>query len=109
MIWIGLRKFYHELFDWEFNSFGPSDFFQIQSESQLIGDLQSRSYSPVKDKVIGFECTISVDNIDDTASKVVANGGKIVLPKTSIPTVGWIIKFLDSEGNLVCAMQYETA
>jgi len=29
-----------------------------------------------------------------------------VLPKTEIPSVGWIIKFLDTEENLVCAMEY---
>ncbi|MEQ9404919.1 MAG: VOC family protein [Cyclobacteriaceae bacterium] len=103
------KKFYQELFGWEFNSFGPPDFFQIRSDSQLIGALQSRSYAHVKEKVIGFECTISVEDIDNTIEKVLANGGKIVLPKTSIPTVGWITKFLDSEENLVCAMQYDTA
>ena len=30
----------------------------------------------------------------------------IVMPKTEIPHVGWLVKFLDTEGNLVCAMEY---
>ncbi|NHE55963.1 VOC family protein [Cyclobacterium plantarum] len=29
------------------------------------------------------------------------------MPKTAIPNVGWIAKFLDTEGNLICAMQYD--
>jgi uncharacterized protein len=29
------------------------------------------------------------------------------LPKTCINGVGWIIQFLDTEGNVVCAMQYD--
>jgi len=33
------------------------------------------------------------------------NGGQILMPKTAIPYVGWITKFLDTEGNLICAMQ----
>jgi len=29
------------------------------------------------------------------------------MPKTAIPNVGWIAKFLDTEENLICAMQYD--
>jgi len=57
--------------------------------------------------VIGYECTIQVEDVDVVAQAVEANGGTIVLPKTTIPQVGAIIKFQDTEGNLVCAMQYE--
>ena len=38
-------------------------------------------------------------------SDVQNNGGQILMPKTAIPYVGWITKFLDPEGNLICAMQ----
>ena len=34
-------------------------------------------------------------------------GGKIVMPKLTIPTVGTLIFFQDPEGNLAGAMQYE--
>jgi hypothetical protein len=27
------------------------------------------------------------------------------MPRCAVPTVGWLIKFLDTEGNLVVAMQ----
>jgi len=100
------KNFYNELFGWEFNSYGPSDFLQIKSGEELIGALQSRKYSPIKDKVIGFECTIAVENIEKTEASIVSSGGKVLLSKTEIPQVGWIIKFLDTEGNIVCAMQY---
>jgi hypothetical protein len=59
--------------------------------------------------VIGFECSITVDDADAAALAVQANGGKIVLPKTAIPGVGWVVKFLDTEGNLVCAIQFDQA
>ena len=38
---------------------------------------------------------------------VEANGGKVVMPKAAIPGVGWVVKFLDSEGNLACAVHYD--
>jgi predicted enzyme related to lactoylglutathione lyase len=57
--------------------------------------------------MFGYECTIGVDSIDDTVAAVEANGGKIVMPKFHIPTVGRLIFFEDTEGNVVGAMQYD--
>jgi len=107
------KDFYGNVFDWAFTSYGPTDFLQIKTDSsengELIGALQVRSYSPVKEKVIGFECTVSVENVDAILQKVQNQGGKILLQKTAIPYVGWITKFLDTEDNLVCAMQYDNS
>lgn len=103
------RNFYEDVFDWGFASYGPSEFLQIRADKtedgELIGALQSRKYSPLDEKIIGLECTISVEDIDDIIQKVKNNGGEILIPKTAIPTVGWIVKFLDTEGNLICALQ----
>jgi len=103
------KKFYDDVFDWGFASYGPPDFLQIKADKtengELIGALQSRRYSPVSDKIVGWECTISVENVDDIVQKIQNSGGQILMPKTAIPYVGWIAKFLDTEGNLVCAMQ----
>jgi uncharacterized protein len=57
--------------------------------------------------MFGFECTLGVDSIDATIKAVEAGGGKIVMPKFHIPTVGTIIFFEDTEGNVVGAMQYD--
>ena len=63
---------------------------------------------PVKGTgMTGFECTISVEDIDATIRAIEANGGKIVMAKFQIPTVGSGIYFNDTEGNFVGAMQYE--
>lgn len=105
------KNFYDDVFDWGFNLYGQSDFLQIKTDKtengELIGALQSRNYSPVTDKIIGLECTIGVENVDDIVERVQNNGGHILMPKTSIPYVGWIAKFLDTEGNLICVMQYD--
>jgi len=104
------ETFYSNLFGWDFNSYGPDDFLQIKDSNkesaELIGALQSRKYSPLGEKIIGFECSIEVENIDITIAVVEENKGKIVMPKTEIPYVGWLVKFLDTEGNIVCAVQY---
>lgn len=106
------RRFYDGVFEWGFLSYGPGDFLQIKADKsengELIGALQSRNYSPIPEKVIGFECTINVENIDMIIERVLGNGGQVVMPKTTIPYVGYIAKFLDTEGNLICGMQYDS-
>ncbi len=104
------KDFYGQVFQWDFQSYGPDDFAQIKSSTgengQLIGALQDRKYQLTPEKVIGFECSISVENVDETANLVTSSGGEILLPKTEIPHVGSLIKFRDTEGNIVCAMHY---
>jgi uncharacterized protein len=106
------KNFYEQVFEWGFASYGSSessDFVQIKTDKtdkgELIGALQSRKYSPLKENVIGLECTIGVDDIDEIVKRVQTSGGQILMPKTAIPFVGWITKFLDTEGNFICAMQ----
>lgn len=104
------KAFYENLFGWSFNSYGPKDFLQIKQNSEdgiPIGALQSRKYSPIDEKIIGFECSIEVVDIDVTIEKIKRNKGKIVMPKTEIPYVGWLVKFLDTEKNIICAIQYK--
>jgi len=104
------KRFYEGVFDWGFNSYGQEDFLQIKADKsedgELIGALQSRKYSPVSEKLVGLECTIGVKDIDAIIEKVKSNGGEILMDKTAIPYVGWLAKFKDTEGNLICGMEY---
>jgi uncharacterized protein len=110
------RKFYGGVFGWTFQGFGGGpidDFCQIRDTAgnllEPLGAIQSRKFNSAPQPVIGFECSITVDDVDATARTVEANGGKIVMPKVAIPSVGWVIKFLDTEGNLVVAIQFDSA
>ena len=60
-------------------------------------------------KMPDFELSFGVADVDAIAKAVVANGGEILLPKTAIPTVGHLIYFRDTEGNIAGAMQYDSA
>ena len=62
----------------------------------------------LRQRITGFECTIGVEDIDETEAAVVANGGKVILSKCeipTIPTVGYLIKIQDPDGNVVCVKQ----
>jgi predicted enzyme related to lactoylglutathione lyase len=45
--------------------------------------------------------------VDAVARAVEAHGGTILIPRTLIPTVGHLIFFRDTEGNVMGAMQYD--
>lgn len=50
---------------------------------------------------------ITVENIDEYIKKVEAQGGKILMPKQQVPTVGWIAVAEDPEGNHFGLLQPE--
>jgi len=108
------RKFYGGVFGWTFEGFGGvgmAEFCQIKDRDgnrlDPLGAMQLRKFNAAPAPVVGFECSIAVDDLDAVAGAVEAQGGKIVMPKTAIPGVGWVVKFLDTEGNLACAVSYD--
>jgi len=72
------------------------------------GALQGRR-ELVKGQRVGFECTFAVASIDDTEQAVLAAGGKVVMARAVIPTVGTLMFFADLDGNVFGAMQYDAA
>lgn len=104
------RKFYESTFGWEFEAWGPPGFYLIKTgDNTLGGALQGRREIVQGKPIFGFECSLGVKSIDDTVAAIEAAGGKIVMPKFHIPTVGTLIYFEDTEGNIVGAMQYDDA
>lgn len=57
--------------------------------------------------VNAFVCTIQVENVDDYAAKVEAAGGKVVVPKMPIPTMGWLVYCIDTELNIFGLMSLD--
>lgn len=106
------KKFYETVFGWQFREWGPPDFYLIRTGTEqnpgIMGALQQRT-EPVGTGVNGYECTIGVENLSETETKIVRAGGTILMRPMEIPTVGRLIRFADTEGNLVCAMQYDLA
>ena len=100
------RKFYEAVFDWTFEDWGPPGFYLIHGAG-MEGALQARHEPIVGDHPRSFELTVGVDDLDDIARRVRAAGGRIVMDKSHIPTVGTLIQFTDTEANRMGAMKYE--
>ena len=57
--------------------------------------------------VNAFVCTIDVADLDAMLGKIDGVGGKIVVPRMPIPTVGWLAYGKDTEGNIFGMMQMD--
>jgi predicted enzyme related to lactoylglutathione lyase len=103
------QRFYEKVFGWKFQAWGPPGFFLIatgdKDDPGVAGALQKRHEVLAGQRITGFECTIGVEDIDATEAAVKANGGTVILSKCEIPTVGYLIKIQDPDGNVVCVKQ----
>jgi len=107
------KKFYEKVFGWKFSAWGPPDFYQIQTGKDggtqpALGALQGRRNLVKGQPTIGYECTISVESIDDTIAAVQKHGGTIALPESIISGVGALAFFRDTEGNVFGAIQFDS-
>lgn len=91
--------FFTTVFGWEFNSWGDEDYFLTSAGDATqpgIGGAIMKKKDP-KQPLVN---SISVPSVDEYLEKVVAAGGAVALPKMSVPTVGYLAYFIDTEGNI---------
>ena len=106
------RRFYEAVFDWQFEPWGPPGFYLIHTGDEASPGIQGLMHKRQQPRsgtgLNGLEPTFAVENVDAVAARVEACGGRVTMPKSMIPTVGSLIRFLDPEGNDIGAMAYET-
>lgn len=107
------RAFYEKVFGWKFSAWGPPGFLQIETgtatEPGIRGALQQRRALVEGQRMTGFECTVAVRDLDAVTAALLSAGGTIVLPRTHIPTVGHLLFFRDTEGNVAGIIQPDPA
>jgi uncharacterized protein len=107
------RDFYLKVFDWKFEPWGPPNFYLIDTGDAPPGGsgglLQERRELVPGGRMIGFECTIVVENLDQTIREIESNGGKMVTGKFRIPTICTVAYFQDTEGNVAAISELEKA
>lgn len=101
------KTFYEKVFGWTFEPWGPPGFWRIfTSPGAIEGALQGRREPVTGTGTIGFECSISVKDVHAIAAAIEKHGGKVTHQPFVIETVGTLIMFEDTEGNVAGAMQY---
>jgi predicted enzyme related to lactoylglutathione lyase len=111
-----LSKFYSSLFDWKFihTPVEGMDYWVIQTvPTDDKGMIQRPGVNggmfprQPEQKGINPVNYITVENIDEYIEKVTKLGGKILMPKQQVPTVGYIALAIDPEGNQFGLLQPE--
>ena len=100
--------FYSRVFGWDVQKWdGPAEYWLVNTgqapEPGINGGIFKRK-GPV-----GHVNTVQVDSVDAFAEKITVHGGKVVVPKMSIPKVGYLIYCQDTEGSVFGIMQPDPA
>lgn len=99
--------FYQGVFGWRIEPWGPPGFWRILTDQPGVEGALHKRLEPLSGTGMrGFECSISVNDVAKTTELIQKQGGKIVAPGYLIQGVGTVLKFQDTEGNHVSAIQY---
>ena len=93
---------FYSIFNWELNHMPEMNYTSAQTAptndhpGAINGGLMPRT-SEVKGPVIA----VQVDSVDNFIEKVLEKGGKLVMPKTKIPNMGYYAYVTDLEDNVL--------
>ena len=99
------QRFYKDVFGWEMQKWSnlenpEKDYWYFETKDDKgntgIGGGMMKRQSP-EHTVTNY---ITVSDIDEYTSKLEQAGGKVIVPKTKIPYMGFYAVFLDSENNM---------
>ena len=93
-------NFYRKAFGWKIEKWpGPMDYWLVITGAEGTPGINGgllRKQAPTT----ATTNTIGVESIDDAIETVKKAGGKLIKPKTAVPTVGYLAYLEDTEGNL---------
>lgn len=78
----------------------PHGFFNAD-EAAVSGAIVKGNGEPSNGGALIYLNAETPDNLSQIEQRIARSGGKVVLPKTSIGDQGWMVIFIDSEGNRV--------
>jgi uncharacterized protein len=98
------KRFYEDVFGLQIslNKMGPLEMGWFPMENNVYGStgslVKAEGYVPSHNGILVY---FGVPDIETVLERIKHNGGKVLLPKTSIGEYGFIAHFEDSEGNRV--------
>lgn len=100
-----LSDFYKKVFGWKFEKWGgPMEYWMVTTGAEGQPGING-GFMRKQGPVTGTTNTIGVESVDESVKSVKNAGGKVVMEKTAIPTVGYFAYLQDPEGNIFGVMQ----
>ena len=108
------QAFYEAMFGWRFQAFAGVEYRAIVTGSpgqaginggliRRVGTVDRAAPTPV----IGWVCTVNVDDLDAYIARAEQNGAQLALDKQVMAGVGAYAYYKDTEGNIFGLMQPE--
>jgi predicted enzyme related to lactoylglutathione lyase len=100
-------EFYGSLFGWtaETMDMGTGPYRVLKVGDSSVGGIMGKPPGAGAMPSM-WGCYVTVDDIDRTAERCVALGGKVMMPPTDIPTVGRMAVLQDPQGAMISAITY---
>lgn len=99
-----IKAFYENVFGWTITQWGDMDYWLADTgpsdQPGIHGGLTRR-----QENWPSVVNTLDVASLDDAIAAIEANGGKVVVPKMAVATVGYLAYCADTEGNIFGVMQ----
>lgn len=93
------KEFYEELFNWKFDLVPEMEYYLVETEDlnsgQGVGGGMAKRQSPDQ-HITNY---MGVDSVDRYITRVEELGGKIVMPKQTVPGCGYLALCMDTENN----------
>jgi len=106
------RKFYGELFGWEFETpgidlgfGGESSYMLIRHNGDLIGGMIDANALKKKNNISQWMTMMSVDDIDAASSSIAGTGGKVLTPPTELKSRGKLAIVEDPTGAIFALIE----
>ncbi len=99
--------FYRKVFGWKIEKWGgPSNYWLIktgeEAEPGINGAITEKSVNTP-----ATTNTVSVRSFEEAVKKIKQAGGEVLMPKMTVPRVGYMTYCKDTEGNVFGIMQMD--
>ena len=92
------RKFYGRLFGWKLaRAPGDMEYWMGSTNEERTQGVGVMKRQQPQQTVTNY---IDVSSVDEYSKKVEQLGGKIKVPKTEVPGMGWFVVCMDTENNI---------
>jgi predicted enzyme related to lactoylglutathione lyase len=92
------KKFYGGMFNWKFEGWGDSYLMFSTPSDELGGGFMKEAEVKAGSSPTAY---VLVDDVESYLEKATSLGGKVCMPKTEIPEMGWFGIVQDPDGNTV--------
>ena len=99
-------KFYKDVFGWEIKNWSKDNPYWLVTtgDNKIPGGINGAITKKQGPNMVTVN-TIDVPSVDEYLTLVVKSGGKVIAPKMTVPSIGYLAYCQDTEGNVFGILQ----